>query len=319
MAQGVASTPRRACSTRGIDAALNPVCDPACPTGQIVSAASASAAGPTRTEDGVPASTDCDDLDASVGSTATRTCTSDCGSGVTHCTNGTWDMCSAPTTCTCAGTGACSPGDVDTSGGACGNCGTQQRTCQSDCTWGPYVCMGEGVCAAGTTDMGSQSCGSCGGTQTRTRTCQGDCSWGSWGTWSTCSGGGGGVCTPGQTDSQTEACGNCGMHTRTRTCASSCGWGSWGSWSACSGEGVCAPGASRTGCDTNSAGSATTCGVEVCSSSCSWGSCQLAPGAQCMSSRGTDFQCCTPSGGGSGWQFCNASTCTWNPCASHSC
>ncbi len=36
---------------------------------------------------------------------------------------------------------------------ACGNCGTQERTCQSDCTWGALgACSGEGVCAPGAID-----------------------------------------------------------------------------------------------------------------------------------------------------------------------
>jgi hypothetical protein len=69
----------------------------------------------------------------------------------------------------------------------------------------------------------------------------------------------------------------------------------------------------------NSTGAATGCGVQTCTSSCTWGTaCTLAPGAACLSSHGTNFQCCTPSGGGSGWRFCSPS-CQWNACAAHSC
>jgi hypothetical protein len=332
-------------------------CTPACLANEVCSGGVCVPSGTDLDHDGVDASVDCDDMSATVGRMAERTCSSSCGTGVERCTDGVWAACTAPTTCnctpgepprmipcamcgmqmqvcdgglwrdsgTCTGTGVCSMGTMDV-GGTCGNCGHQSRTCQADCTWGAWACAGEGVCVAGTTDMGSQMCGTCGtGTQTRTRTCDtATCQWSAWTDWSTCAGGGSGVCTPGQTDTDTQPCGRCnsGTHTRTRTCdvASGCNWGAWGAFGACTGESGCVPGDTRTGCDLDSSGNPTPCGVQTCTASCTWGTaCTLAPGAQCMSSRGTDFQCCTPSGGGAGWQFCSATSCRWFACAAHSC
>lgn len=325
---------------QGVDA--GPLdCDPPCVTGEVCRDGVCVSAGSDGDSDGVPSEMDCDDADPAVGSTASRTCSSACGAGASSCTDGVWSECTAPSSCdctdgepprtvacdrcgmqrqictggawtndgTCTGMGACAPGDMQT-GGACGSCGTLVRSCNVDCTWGDYVCMGEGACAAGATETDTQACGACGtGTQTRTHTCQTDCTWGAWSAWGTCSGGTS-ECTAGQVDSETQACGNCGTRTRTRSC-DGCAWGTWSSWSACSGEGVCAPGATRTGCD--------PCGVEVCSGACRWGACQPAAGNACLYEGGTSYQCCTPSGGGAGWQFCSSATCQWFPCASHSC
>ena len=66
----------------------------------------------------------------------------------------------------------------------CGNCGQKERTCDG-CQWSDWSsCMGEGVCAAGATEMAS-----CQETGTQTRTCSEQCEWGSW---SACQGGGSG-------------------------------------------------------------------------------------------------------------------------------
>ena len=149
---------------------------------------------------------------------------------------------------TSCGTCECTVGATQSQ--ACGNCGTQSRTCGSDCQWGSWSsCSGEGVCAVGATQ--SQACGNCG---TQSRTCSSSCTWGSW---SSCSGEG--VCAVGATESR--ACGNCG--TQSRTCSSSC---TWGSWSACEGEGECAVGATQ-GC--GSCG-----GTQTCTASCTWGPCE---------------------------------------------
>lgn len=98
----------------------------------------------------------------------------------------------------CVSAGECSPGVLE-SGGACGTCGTFQRTCGLDCAWGAYQCVGEGVCAAGLTEQGGP-CGACG---TEQRTCGQDCQWPAW----SCVGQG--ACNPGAVQ-QGSACGLCG-------------------------------------------------------------------------------------------------------------
>lgn len=288
-----------------MDASVPPDCDPPCALGETCRAGVCVADGEDGDMDGVEAAVDCDDTDPSIGSTGERLCASECGEGLTSCTDGVWTECNAPAECECeAGS---PPRTVD-----CGFCGTQRQVCTDGRWTNDGACTSPGECVPGQVEMGG-ACGTCG---TLRRTCGSDCAWGDW----TCTGGGG-ECTPGATESDTQPCGTCGTgtQTRTRTCTSSCTWGPWSAYSTCTGGGACAPGAMRYGCDQNSSGAATMCGVEICTSSCTWGACQLAPGAECMSGRGTNYQCCTPTGGGSGWRFCNASTCTWYPCASHSC
>jgi len=62
-------------------------------------------------------------------------------------------------------------------GSSCGNCGTEQRSCDPNtCQWGAWTCTGEGVCAAGSTQTGS----SCQGGNEE-RTCDSaTCQWGPW-------------------------------------------------------------------------------------------------------------------------------------------
>ncbi len=75
----------------------------------------------------------------------------------------------------CEQTCACNPGAKETRG--CGRCGSQSRTCGSNCQWGGWGnCNGQGPCQAG--DKQSESCCDCG---TRTRTCNNSCNWGDWG------------------------------------------------------------------------------------------------------------------------------------------
>lgn len=279
-----------------VDTALP--CDPVCAIDEVCVEGVCHPATSDLDHDGVPAATDCDDANASVGSVSERSCSSSCGTGVERCTDGVWATCTAPTTCDCTdgepprtiacmhcgmqqqvcsggvwtdsglcvGGGPCSPGDVDM-GGTCGNCGTLARTCMTDCTWGAWGCSDEGVCAA--TDVPqseSQSCGTCGtGTQMRTRSCDATtCQWGTWSGWGTCSGGEMGTCSPGQTDMQTQACpGGCANQTRTRSCdtAASCTWGTWSSWSTCP---SCGPVCGNSSCE-----SGETC--SSCSSDCRYG------------------------------------------------
>ncbi len=168
--------------------------------------------------DGVPSERDCNDADPAVGSMAERGCSSMCGTGIERCTDGRWEICTAPLTCDCAagspprtldcgrcgsqrqvctdgawvddgactGEGPCTLGDIDM-GPLCGRCGREERRCQTDCTWGPTACVAEGVCMAGATDTGTRACTTtCGDTQTRTRSCGATCTWGTWSGWSAC-------------------------------------------------------------------------------------------------------------------------------------
>lgn len=101
----------------------------------------------------------------------------------------------------------CTPGDVDTT--SCPQCGTQSRTCGSDCHWGGWsACQGQGPCESGQQEQ--QGCPQCG---TQTRTCNGSCQWDPW---SSCAGQG--ACEAGTS----QPCGQCGG---TQTCDSSCQWG----------------------------------------------------------------------------------------------
>jgi hypothetical protein len=132
----------------------------------------------------------------------TEPCSSVCGEGVEECIDGAW-VCSAPETCECF-----PPGDTDEQG--CGRCGTQQRTCTSEYTWGGWSgCTGEGECARG--DVQREGCERCG---TRTRTCGDDCRWGGW---SGCTGQG--ECSPGETNG--DGCDRCLYH----RCTDACHWG----------------------------------------------------------------------------------------------
>jgi len=220
------------------------------------------------------------------------------GDAVQTCGNYDGDQCmewggDQSCTCGCSGTacitGACQPGQTTTV--ACGNCGTQTRTCSDTCQWvDTGSCTGQGLCAPGQTS--SQGCGSCG---TQSRTCTAWCAWGDWGT---C--GGQGVCSPGQTQSQ--GCGLCGS--QSRTCTGSCAWGAWGS---CGGQGVCSPGAQQQGsCD--------VCSRQTCQSNCQWGGCSILAGKECEWRQGVNWRCC----GVHRWQYClppsyGAAGCRWSP------
>lgn len=69
---------------------------------------------------------------------------------------------------------ACTPGQTQT--GNCGNCGTMNRTCGSNCQWGSWSsCSGQGICSPGQTQ--SQACCDCG---TQSRSCTASCQWAAW-------------------------------------------------------------------------------------------------------------------------------------------
>lgn len=281
-----------------------------CPPGQVCVGGTCQSMADDGDGDGVPAAEDCDDTNASVGSTAERACSSACATGLERCSSGTWAPCDAPSECTCTagdtrsvscamcgvtlqhceegtwvdddGTctnqGECVAGSTESNMQACGCTGTQTqtRTCSDTCTWGEWSdfgeCTGGGACMPGEIGTEMQSCG-CGGTQMHMRTCTASCGWGEWSPWGACSGGG--ECTPGETSSEMQACGcrSAGTQTHTRTCTASCTWGAFGAWGACSVDaGVCTPGEPDS--ETRSCG---TCGggsqmhTRSCDPSCNWG------------------------------------------------
>ena len=154
--------------------------------------------------------------------------TRECGSGGTQSCRGdcVWDaVCSGQM---CEGE----------SSRACGDCGTQRRTCNTDTgEWSEWsACTGQGECAANAT----RECGS-GGTQV----CGGNCRWDAACTGQTCSG------------AALQSCGQCGV--QARSCDSSTG--RWSPFSACMNEGACAPG------DTRPCGSG---GTQSCGNDCRW-------------------------------------------------
>lgn len=107
---------------------------------------------------------------------------------------------------------ACAPSDKEVLG-PCGHCGSEERECQEDGTFGEPSCQNEGSCAPDTIE--SQPCGACG---TQTRACTESCEWGPW---SGCEGQG--VCMPGEVSSDSGCADEC--FAKTRTCTDSCDWG----------------------------------------------------------------------------------------------
>ena len=191
----------------------------------------------------------CDSLDndcnGAIDDIVERVCATSCGEGVERCEGGAW-VCSAPATCDCA-----IVGEVEEE--SCGLCGTRQRTCAGDRSWGDWgACSGEGECSPDESE--SEACGSCG---TRRRGCDATCHWGGFGGCTD-----EGACASGESES--EPCGRCG--TRRRACDDTCNWEPFGG---CTGEGECEAG--RDGSCTTSCGSS---GSRSCDGSCRWGSCQ---------------------------------------------
>ena len=112
--------------------------------------------------------------------TRTRTCSS--ANSCNYGGWGSWGSCNDP----CSGGGGAFCGDYTVDSGeqcdppgsndsrSCGNCGNQNRTCNSGCNWtGWGSCQNQGVCSSGST----QSCTVPGG-GSGTQTCSGSCAWG---------------------------------------------------------------------------------------------------------------------------------------------
>jgi hypothetical protein len=182
-----------------------------------------------------------------------------CGTRRRTCTNGEWSEWGE-----CENSGQCAPGTTQACGvggtqacmgncqwgtcgtevcpgapsQACGNCGTQARTCDAETKqWSEFgACGQEGACEANQT----RACGLRG-----MQTCGGNCQWDPSCTGQVCEG------------PASQPCGMCGV--QTRTCDSTTGL--WSAWGECMAEGVCAP------------GTTAPCGVggaRVCLNSCVW-------------------------------------------------
>jgi hypothetical protein len=224
----------------------------------------------------------CRDLD--VDTENCGACGVECQAGeclVPTCASGECDVRPAPdgTECSsqrfcCGGacTGECAPDSVEPR--ACGNCGTQSRTCDDDCTWGDWgACSDTGPCAPGTNE--TEACGNCG---MRQRSCGGDCEWDDW---SACAGEG--ACLVGAVRQQ--ACGDCGN--QEQRCDAVCAWQNFGS------------------CDNNPAtstcGDGDPCTINWCDSS---GECQSSQTECC----GNDVSDCGDEPECADWE-CNNGNC----------
>lgn len=79
--------------------------------------------------------------------------------------------------CTGELAGGCVPGATDSV--ACGNCGTQKKTCTASCTWSTSTCAAPpGACKAGTTEYTIAGCAMA--STYRARTCSAACAWSSY-------------------------------------------------------------------------------------------------------------------------------------------
>lgn len=118
-------------------------------------------------DDGIAQSRDCDDTDAAVGTSGSRSCDGPCGPGVAACIDGAWQACMASTECLC-------PTNGMTRTMPCGAmCGTRTDTC-TDLHWVEgTTCDGEGACEPGAVEMvNGPRC------SVSRRACSDECSWG---------------------------------------------------------------------------------------------------------------------------------------------
>lgn len=155
------------------------------------------------------------------------------------------------------GEGGCTPSEIETLG-PCGQCGTLERECQDDGSFGDAECKSEGACVPDTID--SRPCGNCG---TQTRGCTNSCEWEPW---SECEGQG--VCMPGEVGEASECADEC--FAQTRTCLDTCEWGP------CNFE-------AGAECERKGGSNWQCCGQEAwqfCLSTCKWAPCQSC-GASC--------------------------------------
>ncbi len=197
------------------------------------------------------------------------------------------------------------PGCKGNESQACGNCGSQSRTCDKGnwSAWG--ACVGQGACAPN----GTQSCGMNG-----TQTCIAQCQWGDC-VGQTCLG------------PIAQGCDNCGTQSR------ACNNGVWSAWGSCANQGVCVPNATQA-CGTG--------GTQTCDpASCQWGACVTCSGSssQACGNCGTQSRTCNggvwsawgqctgqgvcswganQSCGSGGTQTCNAQ-CQWGDCTGQTC
>lgn len=118
-------------------------------------------------DDGIPTASDCDDTDAAVGSSGSRSCAGPCGDGVEACIAGEWQGCMASTDCLCPTNGMMRTVPCGTM------CGTRTDTCV-DLHWVEgATCDGEGVCEPDAVEtMNGPRC-----SVTR-RVCGDGCAWG---------------------------------------------------------------------------------------------------------------------------------------------
>jgi len=118
--------------------------------------------------DGIVAGVDCNDADATVGSAATRPCSTACGAGSEVCTAGVWAACNAPTDCTCT-----TPGAMRIA--PCPRCGTQSEQCTGGMWQAVSACIGQGACeVAAVETMTNDYCGQ------SQRICGTTCAWSAW-------------------------------------------------------------------------------------------------------------------------------------------
>jgi hypothetical protein len=223
---------------------------------------------------------------------ATRAC-GDCGTQHRSCDNGVWSpwgVCQSEGDCKPDEIRMCEDGGIQVCSGrcawgecaqlacagaaeqACGNCGTQTRTCDAVTgTWSVWGrCSQEGSCQPNT----ARDCPE-GGTQV----CGGACEWDALCANRACDG------------AASRACGLCGHQNR----ACDRNTGAWADWTVCFDEGACAPGSTRT-CGNG--------GTQTCGGDCQWN--QACTGQYCIGAATRSCGAC-----GVQTRSCDGDTGTW--------